>query len=191
MLKIITSFFLVVIVASSCLAGGKGSLKDINAVDGASARLDTERKIVDLEKKVADLEEKARDANVYNIDRTQVVSDVKQYPCEGFAAGFHGAVPTVSYDDGSLDLEIGYTKIAGDQSGLVRAGWKVWDSEDKWTVVKLGGAMFPGTVPVYGVYAEAEQYLTRTASVLGTIYPVKFGDADILSQAAIGGRIRL
>lgn len=173
------SVFLVLVIASACMAGGKGSKKDVNRVNEWNPRV--------IEEKVADPKP------VKIIKQTDVIREkyIKPAPYQGLSVGFHGAIPSISYDFGLIDLEGGYTSVAGDQVGLLKAGFKFWEAEDKYASIKLGGSCFIGGVPEYGIFIEAEQYISEYSSILGAIYPARSGGQDNFCEGIIGARLHI
>ncbi|MEA3493762.1 MAG: hypothetical protein U9R38_05190 [Candidatus Margulisiibacteriota bacterium] len=167
-------FALLTILASSCFAGTMSTKKDIRSV---------------LEyRHPADIVESQPIVQPTII--TNVVEKEKPKPSEGFYTGFSEIYPILGYDFGDLSAELGFTSIAGDRSGIIKADWTFWRSKDKYTELKLAGAMYPGTAPLYGLLIGVEQYLTPSLSISGYIVPIKTGDGvEILSSSAIGMRL--
>lgn len=160
-----------------CLAGSMSSKKDINPVTAYEAPTFRE---------VLESEQPAREVKII----TKVVEKEKPMPSNGFYTGFSENYPVLGYDFGDLTAEIGYTSIASNQSGIIKGDWTFYRSEDKYTELKLAGAIYPGTAPLYGILIGAEQYLTPSISISGYIAPIKTGDGvDIISSSAIGTKL--
>lgn len=173
--KIIVSVLLLCVLASVSFAGGMSSRKPIYSVEPYSEPLPIET---------------ARPIKTQIIEKETIKELVKGEKSRGFAIGFHGAVPEISYKlDNGFEAGIGYTKANNDQSGLIRVAYRFYESDKGWTELKIGAAGFPGTDPNLGLYLEAEQYISAWTSLLGTIYPVRTGTITNLSEAFVGARL--
>jgi len=179
-MKKLLIFALLTILSVPSFAGGMSSKKDIRRANEYQAPSEVRRTLES---------EKPAPGTRY-IRETKYIEKEKLAPSQGFYTGFSENYPVLGYDFGDLSAEIGYTSIAEDQSGLIKGDWTFWRSEDKYTELKIAGAVYPGTVPLYGVLIGAEQYLTSSISISGYIAPIKTGDSmEIISSSAIGGRI--
>lgn len=119
----------------------------------------------------------------------KLVERPKPAPSKGFAAGIYGLYPTLSYAGTDYEIEGGYTSLLSDQSAIIRGAGNFWQSPDKWTTLKAGLSIFPGDGPLCGLFVGAEQYITPSISLIGDIYPVKFGnDKTTIAEGTIGAR---
>ena len=127
------------------------------------------------------------------IERTVVEkAPAKPAPAQGLALGFHGNYPTITFVGTDLEIEAGYTSRFSDASAVLRGAGVAWASEDRYTLIKAGLAVFPGAIPTWGIYGELEQFLTPTVSISGALYPIKSGSGQsIWGDAIVSGRVYL
>ena len=126
------------------------------------------------------------------IERVVEKAPAKPAPAQGLALGFHGNYPTVTFVGTDLEIEAGYTSRFSDASAVLRGAGVAWASEDRYTLIKAGLAVFPGNGPAWGVYGELEQFLTPTVSISGALYPIKSGNGQtIWGDAIVSGRVYL
>lgn len=174
------------LIASLCLcllvtcvsAGGMSTKKPINRVSAYEDPWE-----------VSD----AAPIKVQTIEKT-IVKEIHREnpePSQGLGIGFHSQIPEVSFDLGLIDLACGYTSIASDQSGIIRGGLKFYESEDKYTRMRVGASMFPGTQPEYGIYLQLEANLTSSISLSGFLYPARSGGQSNLSEAFVGACLKI
>ena len=118
---------------------------------------------------------------------TKEIVREKPDPSQGFATALHGSYPGLIFKTGILEGGVYYTKVRGDQSGIINGAVVLHRSDDRYTELKLGASFYSGLANLnYGIYGELEQYLTDYASAVGIIYILR--DNDSLSEAMVGGR---
>lgn len=126
------------------------------------------------------------------IERVVEKAPAKVAPSRGLAIGFCGNYPTLAYVGIDLEIEAGYTSRFSDASAVVRASGVFYASDDCWTQLKAGLGVFPGDGPLWGVYAELEQFLAPSVSVSGSLWPIKSGNNQtIIGDAVVSGRLYL
>ena len=110
---------------------------------------------------------------------------------KGFAVGFNGFYPTLSYKDKDFDAEAGYVNRLGDQIALVKLSGRVWES--KQTRLNAGIAVYPGSSLIdWGIYCGVEQQLGTRVSITGEIFPYSAGHGQsIIGNAVVGARFYL
>lgn len=168
-------------LTSSCFAGGMGQRKEVLPVKpyigpgSVWGETDADPKPVTI------------------VEKNTIIREVyeKPEPVIGLGIGFHNRIPTVSYDFGLFDVEAGAISIAGDRYGVIKGGLRFYESQDKYTKMRVGAAYFPGTTPEYGIYGEVEQNISATVSILGCVYPARAGGQQNYLEAAIGGRLKI
>lgn len=120
----------------------------------------------------------------------EVIKEPRPVPSEGLAIGMHGAMPKLAWKYGMLDISGGYTSLAGDQKALVKIVVPFYQSQDRWTQLKAGGAVVLDSVNSYGCLLEVEQYLTPSVSVIGDVYLLRGSSTGTdIGVGALGGRL--
>jgi len=180
-MKKLLAVLLLLILGTSCFAKGLGP-QDIGPAFGREyVPPHTHSQLHDpcdhkclSEKAVRDI---AREA-AQNIYKKPILS-------KGLAVGFHGAVPTIVYNGGWYDAEIGYSSIDSDPQGLVKVGLN-------WASLKTGLTWIQDNGSRIGWYVGKEYYIDKSISLTGDIYLLTSGEnrTDILT-AVIGGRLYL
>lgn len=114
----------------------------------------------------------------------QVVEQLRPIPKQGVAVGIYGGFPTLSYVGSDVEIEAGYTRILSDQRAVIRGAGNIWKSADKYTSLKAGLAIFPDSIPCWGLFVGIEQFITPNVSVAGDMYPFQSGSG--VTNLAIG-----
>lgn len=88
----------------------------------------------------------------------------------------------------NMELMAGYTRVAGDQSGLIALTFPFAQSQDKYQGLYLGVNAFFGAPDSYGLPVGAYAFVVPNLKVFGEVDIVRQNSGDIF-RPAIGGAL--
>jgi len=187
MRKLIVIIVLLALSAPCFAGGGLSHQKDIREVKDCVTKGELDAMQKKFERKLADANRRISEASKKEIVKEVVTP--KPEPSKGLAVGFHGAIPTITYNGKWYDVEVGYSSINSDPRGIVKAGLSWISDHEDYTILKTGLALIKDNGTRIGLYGGAEQYIEKSISVTGDVYVLTSGDTTDILTATVGGRL--